>query len=198
MAGGSDIERPPAPDPAAQNLQTIAEIYAEAQHTISRPQRRVETMTAALGRPRTLAVLALFVLLWISTNLLLRQHGLRPFDPPPFFWLQGLISVSALLMAMMILITQNRQGRMAEQRDLLDLHVNLISEQKIAKVIALVEELRRDLPSVGDRHDPQAEAMAQPVDPHAVVATLGEKVEAALEQQVEQALARSVAEEELE
>jgi hypothetical protein len=39
-------------------------------------------------------------------------------------------------------------------------------------VIALLEELRCDLPSVQNRHDPQAEAMQEVIDPHAVLAAL--------------------------
>ncbi len=65
----------------------------------------------------------------------------------------------------MVLNTQNRQGRHAEQRSHLDLQVNLLAEQKIAKLIALVEELRRDLPQVRDRVDHVAEAMKESVDP---------------------------------
>ncbi|HEY3784125.1 MAG TPA: hypothetical protein VGL55_02465 [Steroidobacteraceae bacterium] len=32
----------------------------------------------------------------------------------------------------------------------------MLTEQKVTKVIYLLEELRRDLPMVKDRHDPQA------------------------------------------
>jgi dGTP triphosphohydrolase len=36
----------------------------------------------------------------------------------------------------------------------------------------LVEELRRDLPNVKDRHDPEAEVMKQAADPHVVIEAL--------------------------
>jgi uncharacterized membrane protein len=60
------------------------------------------------------------------------------------------------------------------------LQLHLLSEQKIAKLITLVEELRSDLPNVGDRHDPGAEAMKQAVDPHAVLDALEETLAAEL------------------
>jgi len=50
--------------------------------------------------------------------------------------------------------------------------VNLLSEQKIAKLIALVEELRCDLPNIKNRCDPEAEVMKQPADPQMVVEAL--------------------------
>jgi uncharacterized membrane protein len=58
----------------------------------------------------------------------------------------------------------------------LELQVNLVSEQKIAKLISLLEELRRDLPSVRDRVDVVADAMAEAVDPQAVITSLEDDV----------------------
>lgn len=40
----------------------------------------------------------------------------------------------------------------------LDLKVTLLTGQKAAKLIDLLEELRRDLPNVRNRHDPEAAA----------------------------------------
>jgi uncharacterized membrane protein len=153
--------------------QTIVELYARAEQATGRPQRVIERFTQAVGRPLTLLAVLVFVTAWIGFNTLKRS-----FDPPPFFWLQGIVGLVALLVATMVLITQNRQGKHEQQRDLLDLHVNLLVEQKVAKLIALLEELRQDLPNVSNRADPQAQAMARTVDPHAVAATLERGVEA--------------------
>ena len=50
-------------------------------------------------------------------------------------------------------------------RELLNLELSILSEQKIAKVVALLEELRQDSPHLHDRVDELAEAMSQPADP---------------------------------
>ena len=55
-----------------------------------------------------------------------------------------------------------------------DLQVNLLTEQKVTKLIHLLEELRRDLPIVRDRHDPQATAMQEGADTDEVVSALRE------------------------
>jgi len=81
-----------------------------------------------------------------------KLFGWQRIDPPPFFWLQGMVTLSALLMTTLVLITANRQTRNAEERSHLDLQVNLLAEHKVAKLIALVEELRRDLPMVRESH----------------------------------------------
>jgi uncharacterized membrane protein len=145
----------------------------------------VEAVAAFLGRPLFLYLTQAVVLLWVVVNLLLRVHGARVYDAPPFPWLQGLIGLGALLLTIVVLITQNRQGKLAERRAQLDLQVSLSSEQKIAKLIALVEELRRDLPSVKNRIDPEAEAMSEAADPHAVLEALEERLEEKLEEAAE-------------
>jgi uncharacterized membrane protein len=107
----------------------------------------------------------------------MQQAGLRPIDAPPFLWLQGSVAFSALLTTILVLITQNRQTRDDLDRAHLDLQVNLLAEQKAAKIIALLEELRRDLPMVRNRVDGEAEAMADPVDPQLVLDALEQAAE---------------------
>ncbi|MDB4983558.1 MAG: hypothetical protein JWM82_4310 [Myxococcales bacterium] len=157
----------------AHTIHTVASLRSRAQKGVSRHQRAVELSTAALGRPRTLYAILLVVVAWMSFNLALPH----PIDPPPFFWLQGAVGLAAMLTSTLILITQNRQTQEAEQRSQLDLQINLVAEQKITKVIELLEELRRDLPTVRDRVDPKAEAMTQSVDATAVLAALEETIE---------------------
>lgn len=159
-----------------QNVETIAAVQARDEEAISHHQRLIERVTGLVARPRTIYGILVACAFWVGTNLALRHWGLAEPDPPPFFWFQGCISLAALMVAMMVLTTQNRLARQAEIRAQLDLQVNLLAEQKIAKLIALVEELRRDMPAVRDREDPIATAMSRAVDPHAVVSALDDTV----------------------
>jgi uncharacterized membrane protein len=54
------------------------------------------------------------------------------------------------------------------------LELAILSEQKTAKVIQLLEESRRDNPLILNRVDQEAEAMAQPADPQSVLDTIKE------------------------
>lgn len=49
-------------------------------------------------------------------------------------------------MTSVILITQNRQGKLAERREHLEFQMSMRTEQRTAKIIDLLEELRRDVP----------------------------------------------------
>jgi uncharacterized membrane protein len=163
-----------APDKLGENVETLASLRARAEREVTSHQRRIERLTEQLGRPRTFYLIVGLAAAWCSFNALARYLGTRPFDPPPFVWLQGAIGLCALLMTTVVLVTQNRQTHHAEQRAQLELQINLLAEQKVAKLIALLEELRRDLPIVEDRVDRAAEAMKEPVDPHAVLSALEE------------------------
>jgi len=160
----------------AQNIETIAQLHTQAEGRVGRNQRMIERVTASIGQPWAINVILGIVMLWVAINTLGSKAGLPIVDRPPFSWLQGVVSLSALLVTTMVLTTQNRQGKRAFQRGNLELQVNLVAEQKIAKLISLLEELRRDLPSVRDRIDPVAEAMAEAVDPQAVVTGLEDDV----------------------
>jgi uncharacterized membrane protein len=65
----------------------------------------------------------------------------------------------------------------SEEHAQLDLHINLLAEQKVAKIVSLLEELRRDMPNVSNREDAVAEAMTHAVDPRVVANALKETIE---------------------
>jgi uncharacterized membrane protein len=175
--GRGAIPTAPLPDPIAKNIDTIVALHTRAERDVPRHQRLVETITAFCGRPAFLYSLILVISLWMLLNtLLLPRLGVATVDPPPFEWLEWLIDFGSLLITTGVLIRQTRQDQLAEQRAQLMLQLNLLSEQKIAKLIALVEELRNDLPIVENRRDPEAEVMQQAADPHLVLDVLQENL----------------------
>ena len=168
------------PPQHAEHAETVAAIRARAENQLSLSQRVVEAFTARIGRPSTILSLLFLIGIWMSWNASEVARGNHAIDPPPFFWLQGVVSLYAALISTFVLATQNREKRHDEQRASLELQVNLLAEQKTAKIIELLEELRRDMPSVRDRVDRQADAMQRPVDTVAVLNTLN-----AMEQELE-------------
>jgi uncharacterized membrane protein len=164
-------------DQISQNIEAILEFYTREEQKISRSQRILERMSGFMGQPVFLGFILLFVALWMFANAVLRQSGMAEFDPAPFIWLQGIVGLGALLTATVVLTKQNRLAKLAEQRAHLDLKVTLLTEQKAAKVIDLLEELRRDLPNVKNRHDPEVAALQQSMNPGMVLAALDERSE---------------------
>lgn len=163
-------------DPIGQNIESIVAFYAREDRKISRSQRLLESLGGFLGQPFFLGSILGFVALWILANIFAPQLGWTAFDPPPFFHgLQGIIGLGALLITTVVLIKQNRAAKLEERRAHLDLQVDLLTEQKVTKIINLMEELRHDLPMVKDRLDAEAAVLQQPTDPHVVLEALGEQ-----------------------
>lgn len=162
-----------------QDIEAIVAMRINAERKVSYHQRLIERATSALGRPLAVYVILLLVMLWIAAYVFHKAFDLPVFDAPPFAWLQDIVSISALFMTIIVLATQNRQARFTEQRRHLDLQITLLTERKVSKVIELLEDLRRDMPSVKNHFDPEAEAMQEPVDPHTALTALNRTLEEA-------------------
>jgi uncharacterized membrane protein len=173
-APDSNTPPPILPIHVEETIQSIARLHAEHRADATQHQRVVHGITSLLGRPGFIAVLTLFVIGWMSLNGLAVGLGYRALDPPPFPWLAGAASLASLYLVVLILTTQGRDDRLTHRLDLLNLELAILSEQKTAKVIALLEELRRDSPLVHNRIDELADVMGRPADPQSVIDAIAE------------------------
>ncbi len=162
-------DTPILPAHIEDTVQSIARLHAEHYQQATRLQRIVDRMTALMGRPSFVGLLTVAVLVWVLGNLGAAWAGWEPVDPPPFAWLGGVVSLTALYMTALILATQRREDQLAGHREQLTLELAILGEQKSAKIIKLLEEMRRDDPSLRNRVDHEATAMSMPADPQAVL-----------------------------
>src|ERR1700686_385602 len=182
QTAGTVKSNPPASDavPASisQNIEAIGAYYKREQRRIGRAQRLLEHLGDAIGRPVFLGAIVIFVALWISINVMATRLGIAAFDPPPFAGLQTIVSVAAVLITTIVLIGQNRLAKLEQRRGHLELQVNILTEQKTTTLIRLLEELRRDLPMVRDRHDADAATLQVPTDPTQILTALEKELRA--------------------
>ena len=163
------MAEPADDDHVELTVRRMAELHAAHVERASPLQRRVAHITSALAKPRTLALCFAVILVWVGANAAATRMGWAPFDPAPFNLLQLAATVAALLTTLIILATQAREEEAARHRSQLTLQLASLSEQKIAKVIELLEEQRRDSPLMESRPDPVAEEMAKSTDPRRVL-----------------------------
>jgi uncharacterized membrane protein len=161
----------PDPDPSTGPAVALAtaRLRAEHQEATGALQRAVDRVTHLVGLPGFVAVLTVAIVAWMGANIAAGVLGIPRLDPPPFTWLQGAISTAALYIAAVILSTQRRQDQLAGHREQLALELAIVADRKVAKIIELLEELRRDSPTLANRRDHAAQAMASPTDPHLVL-----------------------------
>jgi uncharacterized membrane protein len=146
------------------NVDSVREVQKRELRQRPASHRVVDRISRIIARPLYLVALFVFVAGWIAANLLAPRFGRAAFDPAPFPLLDGILSLAALVSTTIILIAQNRQTRIETRHAHIALQVNLMTEQKVAKIINLLEELRHDMPMVKDRFDPQAASLSQKTD----------------------------------
>ena len=161
----SHSPRPPSHEEAT--VQQLAELYDQHQQGAAPIQRLANRVTATLGRPLALAVIIGVVTLWIAGNYVARLMGSHALEEFPFPDLEFVATITALVVALLILTTQRHEEELADKRARLTLQIAVLSEKKIAKLIELVEEQRRDNPMLPTRVDREAEEMATASDPRA-------------------------------
>ncbi|MEH2349649.1 MAG: DUF1003 domain-containing protein [Nostoc sp.] len=168
-ASRNQVITAPLPDAIAKNIEAIISLHTQEVRDIPAHQRILEAIATFFGRSTFLYSLLVILALWIFGSFFQR---LLPFHITAFSWSNQGLDAAALVISTGVLVRQTRQENFAEQRAQLMLQLNLLSEQKIAKIIALLEELRTDLPDVLNRHDSEAQLMQEPADPIAVLEAL--------------------------
>lgn len=165
-------QRNDLPPSVSENIDTITAFYQRHEEHMSLPQTIIEKMSVILGSPGYVAASVVFMVGWIVANLVALELGYEEVDEPPFFWLQGIIAVNAFIISTTVLIRQNRMQKLAQHHARLDLQVNLLTEEKTSKIIAMLEALRRDTPGIAPLVDPEAQDMARPADADAVLSVI--------------------------
>ncbi|MGF1568941.1 MAG: DUF1003 domain-containing protein [Nodosilinea sp.] len=179
MSAGSvyvNGEKYPLPDQVIKNIETVIGMQARQERTVPLPERLLQRLAAAFGKAQFLYALLLFFGVWIGWSYVTPEPTLS-FGLPKYSVQDQMLDTAALLIATGVLVHQTRQEKLAEQRSHLMLQINLLTEQKTAKLIGLLEELRADLPELRDRKDWEAEIMQQATDPQVVLNILQENLE---------------------
>jgi uncharacterized membrane protein len=174
----NDKDEPAAaklPSAAKENLEVLSRFQDGEEAQISGLQLIIEHISRFFGSPAYFAFALVFIVVWIVVNMWGMRHGWRHVDAPPFFWLQGVVSSNALLLTVAVLIRQNRMAQVAEHRAHLDLQINLLTEQKVTKMLQIIDELQRDPTAKRGRPDEQVTEMSKPADAHALMHAIKEK-----------------------
>lgn len=160
--------------PARQNIAALAEIYEREEARVSGLQLSIERVSGFIGSPAYFACVVAFICVWIAANTWGARAGWTYYDEPPFFWLQGIVSSNALLLTIAVLIRQNRMAQLAQHRAHLDLQINLLTEQKVTKILQVIDDIRRELPMLRASEDREVSEMTKPADAGAILHAIKE------------------------
>lgn len=168
-------EKYPLPQQVIDNIETVLGFQAKQEQGDPWHEQLLNKIAAIFGTSYFLYAQLVFFAVWIIWSHAVGDAAL-PFDLPRYSVKDQFLDTAALLIATGVFVRQSRQEQLAEQRSHLMLQINLLTEQKTAKLIGLIEELRTDLPNLRNRRDWEAEIMQQSTDPQIVLNILQENL----------------------
>ena len=135
-----------------------------------------DDLTAVFGSTAFLIVNVILFISWVSINLGLVPE-LTSFDPFPFGLLTMVVSLEAIILSIVILVSQNRQSYVTSIREELHLQINLIAEEEITKALKMLAEIRNKMDI--KEADPELDEMLERINTSYIERTLVEQIEKA-------------------
>ena len=126
-----------------RNIRTIIHLRTKAAHERSLQSRIADMVTSFSGRMIFVYVHIVWFGVWIILNT--GRFGIQPFDPFPYGLLTMVVSLEAIFLATFVLISQNRLGEETERRADLDLHIGLLTEHELTRVLQMLDAIQDKL-----------------------------------------------------
>jgi uncharacterized membrane protein len=133
-------------------IRTVIRLRLKATRARTRQDRYADALTRFAGRMHFVYLHGVWFGIWVLLNT--GRFGLRPFDPFPYGLLTLIVSLEAIFLATFVLISQNRLSQLAEQRADLDLHIDLLTEYELTRVLQMLDAIQDKL---GIENDQDAE-----------------------------------------
>ena len=156
----------PAGGVLGRNIQALLDARRELERRRGVQERVADAITRFTGSMRFVYVHLALYGAWIAVNLC-EVPGVPAFDPS-FVVLAMVASVEAIFLSTFVLISQNRMMAAADKRADLDLHVSLLAEHELTKLVELVTALAERAGVRADA-DPEIEEVKKDVAPEAVL-----------------------------
>jgi len=126
-----------------RNIRTIIHLRTKAAHQRGLQSRIADVITSFSGR----MIFAYVHIVWFAGWILLNtgRFGVRVFDPFPYGLLTMVVSLEAIFLSTFVLISQNRLGEETERRADLDLHIGLLTEHELTRVLQMLDAIQDKL-----------------------------------------------------
>ncbi len=158
-----------------RNIAAIAQLEEAADAKRSHSDVIADRIANFCGSMKFVWVHLIWFGFWIVWN---EAPGIKHPDPFPFSFLTLVVSLEAIFLTTFVMISQNRQGRLADRRNHLDLQINLLAEQENSKMLTMLKAL---LEHAGiDDGDPEVHILEEATQPDKLV----EQIEKVMEKSV--------------
>lgn len=161
MANGTNGESSQPIDKITRRRRMFHSFEAKALANRGMSDKVADTLTSGFGGMTFLLLNVGWFIIWIglNTNLI---PGVKAFDPFPFGLLTMIVSLEAIVLSIIVLISQNRAAHIDTLRSELQLQVNLIAEEEITKSLEVLADIRN---KVGvKKKDPELDRMLERIN----------------------------------
>jgi uncharacterized membrane protein len=156
---------------ARENIDTVARMEREFLEQRSWTERLGDAIADFVGTMSFILVHLLALVAWVVINT--GKVGIPPFDPYPFVLLTMIVSMEGVLLATFVLMKQNRMSRRADQRNHLNLQIDLLAEKEITKILQLQQAMCERLGVRGAAADHEVDELSE----HTAVEDLAKELE---------------------
>ena len=146
--------------------KVIKSFKAKADAKRTGPEKFADFLTLKFGSVLFLSLNAAWFFVWIIMNTRIIP-GLKPFDPFPFGLLTMIVSLEAIFLAIIVLISQNRGAKVDELREEIELQLNTMSEGEVTKLIKMTSMLLKKQ-GINVANDSELKEMLKPFNPDKV------------------------------
>ena len=155
--------------PTLRNITEICELEKNALARRSLSARIGDAIATQAGRMWFIILHLGWFAAWLLLNF--NPKGASTFDPFPFSLLTMIVSLESIFLSLFILMSENRSSRVADERNHLDLQINLLAEDENTKMLQMLQAIceYHKLP-IGN--DPEIKAMAKRTEVKEVVSEL--------------------------
>lgn len=107
-------------------------------------ERVADGLTDFFGTVGFLSANLLFFFTWILANIGWIP-GVLIFDPFPFNLLTMVVSLEAIFLSIIVLMSQNKASNRSDFREEIDFRVNVHAEQEVSKILRMLEVIEKHL-----------------------------------------------------
>ena len=132
-----------------RNIRTIFSLREKVIRDRSLQERVADAITAFSGSMTFVYVHVVWFSAWILVNS--GHLGVRPFDPFPYGLLTLIVSLEAIFLATFVLLSQNRLSGETERRADLNLHIGLLAEHELTRVLQMLDAIQTKLDVQDDK-----------------------------------------------
>ena len=120
-----------------------------------------DVLTSYFGTISFLVINVLIYAVWILGNEG-KIPGFPIFDPYPYSFMNSFVSIEAIILTVIVLMSQNRENQRDVIRNELGLQVELISEKEITKILYLLKQILAAQNKL--KEDPELNDMTKEID----------------------------------